>query len=151
MSSPAMQAKAQALNSKMEAEARSVLDNIEKTIVRKIARKGVECVLKCYDKAGTTQGQDVLEQCVRNCQMPSQQANQLVQQEVQQFQNRLNRSMMECQDKAKDLMYPGIENDAKKMAKVEDTLLGCMSKTVDTHIGLLNPMKQRIQSSLKDL
>ena len=71
--------------------------------------------------------------------------------EVQQFQNRLNRSMMECQDKAKDMMYPGIENDAKKMGKVEDALLSCMSQTVDSHIGLLKPMKQRIESQLKSL
>jgi len=151
MSSLALQAKAQALNAKMEAEARAMLDDLERTSVRKIARTGVTCVLKCYDKAGSTGPGDVLENCVQNCQMPSRQANQLVQQEVGQFQNRLNRSMMECQDKAKDMMYPGIENDAKKMAKVEDTMLACMSKTVDTHIGLLKPMRQRIESQLKSL
>lgn len=149
MSSQQLQAKAQALNSKMEAEARSVLDEIERTEVRKVARNGVECVLKCYDKAGTTAAGDVLENCVQNCQMPSKQANQMVQQEVGGFQQRLNRSMMECQDKAKDMMYPGIENDSKKMAKVEDSLLDCMSKTVDNHIGLLQPLKKRIQANLK--
>jgi hypothetical protein len=148
MSSQQLQAKAQALNSKMEAEARGVLDEIERTEVRKVARKGVECVLKCYDKAGTTGAGDVLENCVSNCQMPSKQANQMVQQEVGEFQQRLNRSMMECQDKAKDMMYPGIENDAKKMGKVEETLLACMSKTVDNHIGLLQPLKKRIQGQL---
>ena len=83
--------------------------------------------------------------------MPSKNANHLVQQEVGQFQNRLSRAMMECQDSAKDMMYPGIENDAKKMGKVEDSLLACMSKTVDTHINLLKPMKQRIEAQLKSL
>lgn len=148
MSSNQMQAKAQALNSKMEAEARGVLDEIEKTEIRKVAKKGVQCVLKCYDTAGTTGAGDVLENCVQNCQAPSKQANQLVQREVQDFQRRLNNSMTECQDKAKDMMYPGIENDAKKMGKVEDALLACMNKTVDNYIGLLQPMRKRIQGHL---
>lgn len=57
--------------------------------------------------------------------------------------------MQECQDKARDQMVPGYENDAKKIAKVEDTLLTCMSKTVDQHIALLKPMKERIIAQLK--
>lgn len=149
MSSPALQAQAQALNAKIEAAATGVLDEMERTTVRKVARKGLECVLKCYDKAGTSGSNDSLQHCSNNCQMPSQQANQFVQQEVGQFQNRLNRSMMECQDRAKDMMYPGIENDAKKMGQVENQLLKCMSSTVDAHIGLLKPMRQRIEGQLK--
>ena len=59
--------------------------------------------------------------------------------------------MNECQDKARDLMKPGYENDARKMAKVEDTLLTCMSKTVDEYIGMLKPMKDRVAAQLKQL
>jgi hypothetical protein len=67
------------------------------------------------------------------------------------FQDRLNRAMQECQDKARDLMVPGYENDAKKMNKVEEALIGCMSKTVDEYIGKLKPMKDRIAAQLKPL
>ena len=70
-------------------------------------------------------------------------------QEVGQFQNRLNRNMGECQEKARDLMTPGFENDARKTAKVENALINCMAKTVDEHIALLNPMKDRIIASFK--
>jgi hypothetical protein len=41
------------------------------------------------------------------------------------------------------MLQPGMENDARKMAKVEDTLLQCMSKTVDEHISMLQPMQDR--------
>jgi hypothetical protein len=68
---------------------------------------------------------------------------------VAQYQNRLNRAMADCQDKARDLMVPGYEKDAKKMAKVEDALISCMARTVDEHIGLLKPLKQRIAAQLK--
>ena len=59
--------------------------------------------------------------------------------------------MAECQEKARDMMTPGIENDARKMSKVEDTLINCMSKQVDEHIQLLKPMKERIITGLKQL
>lgn len=57
--------------------------------------------------------------------------------------------MQDCHDKARDVMTPGYEQDMKKLQKVEDTLLQCMSKTVDEHILLLKPMKQRMAQQLK--
>lgn len=57
--------------------------------------------------------------------------------------------MQECEDKARDIMKPGYENDAKQMSKVEDVLLSCISKTVDEYIGKLKPMKERIVAQLK--
>lgn len=70
---------------------------------------------------------------------------------MNQYQNRINRAMAECQDRARDLMVPGYEKDAKKLQKVEDALLSCMARTVDQHIQLLKPMRERIETSLKNL
>lgn len=58
--------------------------------------------------------------------------------------------MSECQEKARDYMTPGMENDPKKMAKVESVLIDCMSKTVDEHIKLLKPLQERIAGALKN-
>jgi hypothetical protein len=68
-------------------------------------------------------------------------------QEVAQFQNRLNRNMQECQEKARDLVKPGYENDPNQISKVEQALISCMSKQVNEHIKLLKPMKDRYVSS----
>ena len=59
--------------------------------------------------------------------------------------------MAECQEKARDMMSPGIENDARKMAQVESALISCIEKTVDESIKLLSPMKERISAALKNL
>ena len=58
--------------------------------------------------------------------------------------------MMQCNDEAKDMITPGIQNDPAKMQKVEETVLKCMSKTVDDAISKLGPMKQRIAANLKN-
>lgn len=79
MASPAVQAKANALNAKMEGEAGSVLDSIERTMIRKVARHSFKCAVDCYDKAGTTGSPDILDGCARNCQAPYQESQQLVQ------------------------------------------------------------------------
>ena len=79
MSSSEAQNKANALNVRMQGEAGKVLDEIEKTILRKIARESYACALKCYDKAGKTGPSDQLDQCTRNCQVPHQQASSYVQ------------------------------------------------------------------------
>ena len=77
---PAGQAKAQALNSKIEGEARIVLDDIDRRYIRKHAREAHKCALDCYDKAGTAGSAEMLEQCARNCQMQHQMASNYVQQ-----------------------------------------------------------------------
>ncbi|KAL7563082.1 hypothetical protein ACA910_022575 [Epithemia clementina (nom. ined.)] len=149
MTSSAAQARAQQLNAKLEEAARATLDEIDKKHVRKIARSAYACVVACYDNAGTSGSSETLDQCARSCNVPHQQANNLLQSEVNQFQNRLNRSMQECQDKVRDMMKPGDEKNVKKMQQVEDALIACISKTVDNHISLLKPMQQRIVGQLK--
>lgn len=57
--------------------------------------------------------------------------------------------MMQCQDEARDLVTGDIQNDARQMRKFENKLLSCMAKTVDHHIGLLTPMKERVERALK--
>lgn len=149
MASPAMQAQAQAFNAKMEGEAKTVLDEVERTVLRPIARKSYACVVDCYDKAGTKGPAEQLESCSRRCQGQYERAHAVVQQEVGQFQDRVNRSMMQCNDLGKDMMMPDMQNDPSKMKKVEDAVLKCISKTVDNQIAALAPMKKRIIAQLK--
>mmetsp|Transcript_33615 Transcript_33615/g.79283 ORF Transcript_33615/g.79283 Transcript_33615/m.79283 type:complete len:153 (+) Transcript_33615:231-689(+) len=149
MASAAIQAQANALNARMEGEASKMLDAIERQWMRKVARQSFACAVGCYDKAGTSGPAESLESCTRNCQAPYQQSSNLIQQEVAQFQNRLNRNMQECQEKARDMISPGMEQDARAVSRVENALIKCMEQQVNDHIQLLQPMKDRITSVLK--
>jgi hypothetical protein len=79
MSSSDTQNKANALNVRMQGEAGKVLDDIERNLIRKVARESFACAMKCYDKAGSTGPSDQLEHCARSCQVPHQQAASMVQ------------------------------------------------------------------------
>jgi hypothetical protein len=80
MASATAQARANALNAKLEGEAQVAIDQIDKQFIRPIARQSYACALKCYDKAGSSGDSQQLELCARKCQMPHQQAGQYVQQ-----------------------------------------------------------------------
>ena len=80
MASPDLQAKANALNARMEGEAKVVIDEVERTLLRRIARSSYACVVNCYDKAGKTGSSEELENCSRQCQAPNQVAHNAVQQ-----------------------------------------------------------------------
>ena len=79
MASPAAQAKAQALNARLESEARIAIDDVERQYIRQIARQAHQCAVSCYDKAGTTGPPEALEACVQNCQAPHQNGHAIVQ------------------------------------------------------------------------
>jgi len=149
MSSPDLQAKANQLNARMEGEAKIALDDIERSLLRPIARSAYACVVKCYDDAGQKGPAEAIDHCSRQCQAPYQMSNNIVQQEIGQFQNRLSRAMMQCNDEASAMMTPAVQKDARKMRKVEDKIISCISKTVDDHIKQLGPMKQRVQGGLQ--
>jgi hypothetical protein len=79
MASSAVQTKANALNAKMEGQASAMLEDIERNLLRKVARESFSCAVKCYDKAGSSGPSEMLENCARNCQAPYQQGTALVQ------------------------------------------------------------------------
>ncbi|KAL5721342.1 hypothetical protein ACHQM5_004998 [Ranunculus cassubicifolius] len=55
-----------------------------------------KCAYECFDRQ---RKQEEINNCVEHCSAPVMRANNVVQEEMSRFQERLNRSMMVCQDK----------------------------------------------------
>ena len=73
----------------------------------------------------------------------------IIKQEIGQYQNRLERAIHECADKARDSMKPGFENDMKLVTKFENIYAGCINATVNEYIQKLKPIKERIMEQIK--
>lgn len=99
-----------------------------------------------FARAGKNGRKEQIEQCSQQCQIPYQRAAAVTQQEIGNFQNRLSRAMMQCNDDAQSMMTPDM--DTKKMKKVEDSLLKCMEGVVNNYRDHLKPMKQRVESQI---
>jgi hypothetical protein len=102
-----------------------------------------------YSRAGKNGRKEQIEQCTNQCQVPYQMAGNATQQEIGNFQNRLQRAMMQCQDDAQGSITPDMHNDDRKMRKVEEAMLKCIDSAIQKSRDGLKPMKQRIESQLK--
>ena len=49
------------------------------------------------------------------------------------------------------MIAPGMENNPSQVEKAQEQMLQCMSKAVDNQIGMLKPLKKRIDQQLKKL
>lgn len=99
-------------------------------------------------RAGKNGRKEQIEQCTNQCQIPYQTAGNVTQQEIGNFQNRLQRAMVQCQDEAQGSITPDMHNDDRKMRKVEDAMLKCIDNAIQKSREGLKPMKQRIESQL---
>ncbi|KAL3768783.1 hypothetical protein ACHAWU_006884 [Discostella pseudostelligera] len=141
-----LQSRVGQLTAKIEGDLTSLVDEIERSKLRPMGRSMYSCIVSCYDKAGKNCAKEQIEQCSQQCQIPYQQAGAATQQEIANFQNRLNRSIMQCNDDAQGMVTPDMQHDARKMKKVEDSMLKCIEGVIDKSRGGLKPMKQRIES-----
>ena len=63
------------------------------------------------------------------------------------FQNRLERCSMGCQDSVKD-KFGALEQNSPKVPAAQKQLLGCMASCVDKHIAMLKSVQYKIQQDI---
>ncbi|KAE9450435.1 uncharacterized protein LOC131300684 [Rhododendron vialii] len=97
------------------------------------------CAYECFDRSRT---QDEINSCVENCSVPVMRAQNLVESEMAKFQERMNRSLMVCQDKFEAAKLQQIKTDAMK------DLESCVDQSVQDSIKTLPHLVGRLKASL---
>ncbi|KAK8753041.1 hypothetical protein OTU49_002201 [Cherax quadricarinatus] len=78
----------------------ALVDDLDKTYLRGIQRAMHLCAAVCCEK--TENSVDQVHRCIESCSTPLTQAQSFVQNELSQFQERLQRCVMTCQDRVRD-------------------------------------------------
>ncbi|CAN6374767.1 unnamed protein product [Urochloa humidicola] len=99
-----------------------------------------KCAYECFDRRRNQEG---INNCVENCSVPVLTANSLVENEMAKFQERLNRSLMVCQDKFEAAKLQKMKSDASQ------ELESCVNRSIDDSIRVLPHVVDQIKSSLK--
>ncbi|CAL4994778.1 unnamed protein product [Urochloa decumbens] len=99
-----------------------------------------KCAYDCFDRRRNQEG---INNCVENCSVPVLTANNLVENEMAKFQERLNRSLMVCQDKFEAAKLQKMKTDAAQ------ELESCVNRSIDDSIRVLPHVVEQIKSSLK--
>ncbi|XP_072410388.1 protein FAM136A [Chiloscyllium punctatum] len=121
-----------------------MVHGLERELIRKMQGKMFRCSADCCENANASM--EEVHQCIERCHAPLAQAQATVTGELERFQNRLQRCMMDCNDRAKDAFHSGVkEPDVKIKAD------SCVSKCVDDHAVLIPSMTRTLKESLTSI
>ncbi|XP_031476756.1 uncharacterized protein LOC116248232 [Nymphaea colorata] len=98
-----------------------------------------KCAHECFDRR---KRQEQINNCVENCSVPVFKANGLVESEMANFQERLSRSMMVCQDHFEASKLQGHKNGDFS------GLESCVDKAIEDNISFLPHIVDKLSSAL---
>ncbi|XP_030536535.1 protein FAM136A-like [Rhodamnia argentea] len=125
--------------SEVNAAAEAHLSGIQDHVNFTLQQAYFKCAHECFDRR---RKQEEISNCVENCSVPVVSAQQRVENEMGKFQERLNRSLMVCQDKFEAAKLQQIRTDATK------DLEACVGRSIDESINTLPHLVTRLKSSL---
>lgn len=104
-----------------------IVNSLEKNFITPQRKRGFLCGANCCDKAPNSQA---LQQCIQNCEHPSHQIAQLVDGSLKDFQARLQRCAVRCQDQAQESLgaSPSDGELQKAQAGFESCTLNCLKE-----------------------
>ncbi|GAA0172582.1 hypothetical protein Leryth_025256 [Lithospermum erythrorhizon] len=123
------------VNNAAQSQLSSVQDHVNFTLQKAYFR----CAYECFDRNKT---QDEMNNCVEHCSVPVLRAQQLVENEMAQFQERLQRSLMVCQDKFETAKAQQIGMEATM------SLESCVDQSIQDGIKTLPHIVQRLKNAL---
>ncbi|KAG1331274.1 protein FAM136A [Cocos nucifera] len=98
-----------------------------------------KCAYECFDRR---RRQEDINNCVEHCSVPVLNANNLVETEMAKFQERMNRSLMVCQDKFEAAKLQQIKTSAM------NDLESCVNQAIDDSIKTLPHIVDHIKATL---
>eukprot|EP00062_Callorhinchus_milii_P027827 gi/632991601/ref/XP_007884702.1/ PREDICTED: protein FAM136A-like [Callorhinchus milii] len=137
-------AEAEAEQLRLQEAVDEMVQGLEKEQIRKMQAKMFRCSADCCENATASMHQ--VHQCIERCHTSLAQAQTTVTGELERFQNRLQRCIMECNDKARDGLDSGLKPDAVKREAE-----GCVRRCVSDHSLLVPSIARTLKHNLASL
>ncbi|ESQ36346.1 hypothetical protein EUTSA_v10009017mg [Eutrema salsugineum] len=122
----------------VNASAQSQLSPIQDHINFTLQQAYFKCAYECFDRRRT---QEEIANCVEHCSVPVVKSQQYFESEMAQFQERMNRSLMVCQDKFEASKLHKNRVDAAK------DMEGCVNQSIQDNLDTLPHLVQRMKTA----
>jgi len=129
---------------RVQDEMGSVINEIDKSHLRRIQRQMHECAAKCC--ASETASLEDTHSCIERCSGTVHKAQNYVQNEVGGFQERLQRCVLDCQDKSRDKLTANASDGEIERLKNEFEV--CAVHCVNENLTVLPALLKRMRASL---
>ncbi|XP_010522228.1 PREDICTED: protein FAM136A-like [Tarenaya hassleriana] len=126
--------KLEEVNAAAQSQLSPVQDHINFTLQQAYFR----CAYECFDRR---RKQEEISNCVEHCSVPVVNAQQHFENEMAKFQERMNRSLMVCQDKFEATKLQKIRTDA--VSEME----ACVHQSIDENLKTLPHLVQRMKTA----
>ncbi|CAM9762899.1 unnamed protein product, partial [Bubo scandiacus] len=96
---------AEAAQGRVQAAVEGAVQGLERERIRAMQGAMFRCSARCCEDSAASMQQ--VQRCIERCHAPLAQAQAIVTAELEQFQDRLSRCTLHCNDKAKDALEAG--------------------------------------------
>lgn len=129
---------------RIENEMSKVVEELDRNYLRTMQGDMHRCAATCCDNKTLTM--QSLNRCVENCGTTVNKAQNYVQGELTRVQNRLQRCVMDCNDKLRDKLGPNPTQN--EINKTTDEFETCATKCVDNYCDLLPALESSMKKVL---
>ncbi|XP_014672247.1 PREDICTED: protein FAM136A-like [Priapulus caudatus] len=136
---------ADAAQARVQSAMTKMFEDLDRSHLRNMQGDMYRCSTACCDDKG--RNMDQVQKCVDRCSKPIYQAQNFIQGEIQNYQDRLQRCALKCQDDTRDQVTPSTSE--AEMARLKDKMEGCVVRCADEHIQLVPALMKRIQEVLQ--
>lgn len=133
-----------ALQRKLQDAVNLMMEDLDKKRLRIMQKNIYLKMASCYD----IDNPNSREECFQRSSIPIKRAQQLIGNEMNQFQDRLQRCTMACEDDVKDRF--DITNE-KNMDKIQQHHFQCASQCVEKQLALLKSVHNKIDKDIDSL
>ncbi|XP_041369187.1 protein FAM136A-like isoform X1 [Gigantopelta aegis] len=119
----------------------SMVNSLDKECLRKMQADMYRCSTKCCENQSSSL--EEVQNCIDRCSTNVNKAQTYIQNELQNYQSRLQRCAMDCQDKVRDKVSPSATEE--ELSKHKGELEKCVVKCADTHIDLIQPLLKKMK------
>ncbi|XP_042904955.2 protein FAM136A [Parasteatoda tepidariorum] len=135
---------AEKASSRVKEAINSMLEEIDRSCMRKMQGDMHKCAARCCDDPSTSM--EEVHRCIESCSSTITESQSFLQDELTNFQDRIQRCVMQCQDNVRDKITPSTKEG--EIASFQKDFESCVVKCADTHIELIPSMLKRIKEVL---
>lgn len=131
---------------RVEENMNNMVEEIDKSYLRKMQGDMHRCAATCCDNE--VYSVQKVHNCIENCSTSLNKAQQYIQKEFERSQNRLQRCILDCNDKIKDQMGPNPTQ--KEVDRYSDDFEKCATKCVDNYCEVLPSLEKTMKKVLSN-
>ncbi|RWS22348.1 hypothetical protein B4U80_02584 [Leptotrombidium deliense] len=130
---------------KLHDSIQKLVEDLDKDGMRKMQGDMHRCSAACCDS--TTASVNETHACIEKCTEMMTRAQNYVQSELHRYQGRVERCVMECQDKVKDKITADSSQDQVNLLR--NQFENCTVQCIDTNIALIPEMFKKMRDVIK--